>query len=356
MNIVGKSYVNVTIKDFNKLLAWAEKHRIFIHRPYYEGDSVSMRAYIEEKQVCDTLTMTGPDGNVHTYIAYKDGRAMEQGHASPLNVISAFSKYYKIPHLYDDKEDAPFSAGPFLYFNPRHNMTRQFAYGYDQNSAYTYALLTARLPDCTRRLPSGIVGCDEVGFGLNGEMVETGRYSMFRFPLMAETDRERIRKFCNVWYNRKRNSKSGSPEHTKAKDYLNIIIGAFQLHCCYLRSAVINFSDRLMLDIIEKEGDDILLSNTDSIVSVKKLDLKIGKELGDWKFEHRGDFAYQNYDYQWGDGKIATRGHSHSTIGPDFDILQGNYYINGNEWKFDYGTNREVKIDIIDSKGQKVKR
>ena len=353
--MVGKSYVNVTIKDFNRLLKWAENHRIMTQRPMFEGEAVSLRAYIEEKQVCDTLTMNGPDGAVHTYIAYKDGRAMEQGHASPMNVIAAFSKYYRIPHTYEDKVDAPFSAGPFLWYNQRHNMTRQYAYGYDQNSAYTYALLTARLPDCTRRLPSGIVGCDEVGFGLDGENIEAGGYSMFRFPLMAETDRERIRKFCKVWYDRKRNSKSGTPEHTRSKDYLNIIIGAFQLHCCYLRSAVINCSDRLMLDIIEKEDDCILLSNTDSIVSTKKLDyLKIGKDLGEWKYEHKGNFAYQNYDYQWDDGKVATRGHSHSTIGPDFDILQGNYYLNGNIWKYNYDTNREESIRIIDSKGNEI--
>lgn len=349
----GLSYVNVTIKDFNRLLKWAQNNRILVQRPRYDWEEVSLSAYVDTKMVVDTLTMRGPDGKVHTYIAYKDNRAMEQGHACPVNVASAFAKYYKIPKMHETKFDAPFSASNFLWFNSNHNMTRQYAYGYDQNSAYTYALLTARLPDCEHRLQPGPLGVDEIGFDLDGNQGKQGQYCLYRFPLMAETDRSRIRDFCNVWYKRKMNSKAGTAEHTKAKDYLNIVIGYFQLHCCYLRSAVINFSDQVMLDIIQKEGDCILLSNTDSIVSTKKLpDLKIGKQLGEWKYEHKGQFAYKNFDYQWEDGKMATRGHASSTRGEDFDLLQGNYLINGNHWKYNYETNQEEPISLIDSNGR----
>lgn len=347
------SYINVTIKDFNRLLKWAEKNRVLVQRPRFDWEEISLRAYVETKLVTDTLTMKGQDGKVHTYITYKDNRALEQGHACPINVASAFAKYYKIPKFHDGKENAPFSASNFLWFNSNHNMTRQFAYGYDQNSAYTYALLTARLPDCTRRLQPGILGVDEVGFDLDGNSAKQGQYCLFRFPLMPETDRARIRCFCNTWYKRKMNSKSGTAEHTKAKDYLNIIIGYFQLNCCFLRSAVINASDQIMLDIINQEGDSILLSNTDSIVSVKPLpELKIGKELGEWKYEHKGNFAYKNYDYQWDDGKTATRGHATSTRGEDFDLLEGNYLINGNSWKYNYETNQEERVNIIDCHGR----
>lgn len=351
-DFVGKSVINVDMETFNKILKYAEKARILIQREKFEYEPVSYFAYFDEHPFTDRITMKGKDGKVHTYFVYKDDRSVERGHACPMNVMATFAKYYKIPKIYENKEDAPFSATPFLYFNDKHNYSSNIAYGYDMNSAYTYALKTCRMPDCNQRLQPGIVGCDEVGFNYDGLNVQCGKFALFRFKLMGDTDRRRIMDFCDHWYGIKRNAEKGSADYIKAKDYLNIIIGAFQLHCCFMRSAVVNHSSDIMYDIIHKEGDNILLSNTDSIVSTRHLGyLELGFELGQWKLEHYGTFKYTNHDYQWSDGKTATRGHPKSQQGKDFDILRKNYLLQSNYWKYNYSTNQEERIQRLDSEG-----
>lgn len=343
----GKSIINVDIPTFNKLLAFAKKNRFLIYRPWEEGESISLNAFFEERKVSDSLLMQDSNHRVHEYIVYKDDRALEHGHPLPLYVSACFNKYYKIPKMYKEKEDAPFSAKGELFFNSDKNMGEYpDCYGYDINSSYGYALKSCILPNTNIQLLPGYVEKDEIGFNANGETMEEGRYALYRFKKLTGYQRERINQFVDRWYDLKMKSKPNSENYTKAKDMMNISIGLMQLHNCYMRSAVINFANKRIYDILQKEKDSILLSNTDSIVSTKKIDyLPLSKKIGEWKLEHHGTFRYINNNYQWVGDKVSIRGIPKSWLKEDFNILEGGFIVENNKYRYDYHLNKEVLIN-----------
>ena len=90
--------------------------------------------------------------------------------------------------------------------------------------------------------------------------------------------------------------------------------------------------------------DNTLMSNTDSIVSLKPLPLKIGKELGEWKFEE-GAIAYVGNNYQWNDDMPKYRGVPRGWFKKGFDILKDKAPSFGNIYKLDKDKFKVIEID-----------
>lgn len=330
------NYIYVDVKKFNKLLKFAKESYIII-LDSQKGKLIGRNAYINEKTISIELTMHyRVDGNdeIVTFIAYKDGREVIPS-VSPIVAWTTFNHYYKVPRMTIDKFESPFSAAPILYFNKERNATRTSnCYGYDINSAYTYAMLNAKLPDTSTPLPSGIVQENEIGYDLNGRLVQTGNYGHFRFKELNQKDRQAIAKFALTWYNKKKNAKTPE-EKAKAKGILNYSIGYMQQYNSFLRTAIIEWCNNRIRAIIDKYGDHVLYANTDSIVSDIELPLELADDIGKWKIEHKGDFAYKEFNYQWNEDCPSYRGVAKSWFKEKYDLLKDGVPIINNSYYFD---------------------
>lgn len=192
-----------------------------------------------------------------------------------------------------------------MYFNPKLNNNRyEDCYGYDLNSAFTTAMMqpipdTEQEPDLYRSIKKG-----EIGFLLDGTVVfEPHTFANFIFK---EKESPFI-KFAEKWYAKKRDAKTKEDKEI-AKQTLNFCIGYMHRTNPFIRNCIVQRSNNLILGLTD---DDTLYCNTDSIVSRKRrLDLEknLGKNLGQWKIEHRGEFAYKDFSYQWNDAIPTYRG------------------------------------------------
>ena len=97
-------------------------------------------------------------------------------------------------------------------------------------------------------------------------------------------------------------------------------------HNPFFRNCIIFRSNQTMLKLIDK---NTILCNTDSIVTqVKRDDLKLGKELGEYKIEHTGTLGVTERGYQWNNdlpvicGFVKDKANIFKkVIGRDYDIL-----------------------------------
>ena len=326
-------YEYVNLKEFNKKLNFAKNCRIIRLRAKAQNESISYFAYLEDKKVEMHLTMKDEFGKNCTYIFCKDGKEKITG-CSPLTTWQTINKYYKVPKLYQGKEKAPFSSSGIRYYNPKYNKTRiDNCYGYDINSSYSYGLKYAKIPDTSQRLDVGFVKKGEIGFDLDGKVLGEGYWAMWRFKAFETSP---FAKFIDTWYAKKRNAKTPK-DKKKAKDMMNLAIGNMQKHGnCFIRAAVLDFCNKRIQELIDKYPDDILFSNTDSVVSKRELpELELGNDLGQWKVEHQGKFAYKCYTYQWNNDKPSYQGVPKNWFKENYDILVDPLPINGNIYKLD---------------------
>ena len=259
--------------------------------------------------------------------------------ADAFRVLSQYCKIEKV----EVKKDL--SARPFMYYNKKYNGQRHKAYGYDLNSAYSFAML-GDMPDTTQKVGEfRIVKEGELGFkeGLKVKsdgteypdlkMVEPGKYADIIFKSMPSP----FTKFVQTWYKRKANA-SNKIEKAKAKGMLNFSIGFLQKRNPYLRAAIITRCNNLMMDLVDK---NTLYCNTDSLVSLeRRLDIEknLGTNIGQWKIEHTGDFAYIGYNYQWNLEKPSYRGVPNSWFKDDYDILKDGVPKFGNVYELNHDT------------------
>ena len=344
----------IRIADFKKKLKFAKEN--YIIRLCAPDSSIKCRAFLEEKKETFLLTMydyvDGEWGAV-TYKARKDDKEQLQ-QIDPKLAFSTFNKYYKVPRIYDDKFQAPFSATGVQFFNPKFNKQRtQNCIGYDLNSAYTWSLLSADLPDTTKVYESGVVKNDEIGFDGDGNIMKAGQYAVFRFKRLNKADRELIQKFAHIWYQKKKNARSAQ-EKAKAKEILNMSIGYLQHYNCFLRSAVINYCNDFINSIINKYPDNVLFANTDSIVaniSILEIESNLGDEIGQWKVEHQGSFYYNDFNYQWNFETASTKGIPTSYQKKGFDLEKDDPRENhcAKYYEMDYN---KIEIKEVDYSGE----
>lgn len=287
-------------------------------------------AFIWENDVTVHLS-TLISGRVVEYVFRLDGEELPPKTA--LNIWKDFSRKYKTPKFHKVKEDAPFSASPFMYYNEKYEGQRLEAIGYDLNSAYGNAVIHADLPDTTligncRKVKEG-----EIGFTEDGKIVREG-FAFWVFPIMTKEQKQPIIDYFQYWWEKKKNAKD-SKEKLDAKSHLNIVVGYWQKYNCFMRAAIVEYVNNYIINTI-KDRDDVLFCNTDSIVCLNEIkELKIGTDLGEWKIEHTGKVAYIGYNYQWNKDKPSYRGIASSWFGREYDILIDGVPEQNNIYYFD---------------------
>lgn len=324
----------------NKHLKYVKETFCIVYRKKLEGERLQRYAFIEDNQVYFKLTYK-KGTKACTYICRKDGMENEQ----VINGGEAYrimSHYYKVPKMNSEicgkAIDGGLSASPILYYNKKYEGTRQKAWGYDLNSAYA-AAMCGDMPDTSFNSRSGVIKeGKEIGFKevLNPKHPERSMlvpqysgFSLYVFPLMPSP----FKKFVEVWYKKKAESLPNSRERAKAKNVLNFCIGQLQNKNPFLRATIIGRCNELIESLID---EDTLFCNTDSIVSRKPLDLKIGTGVGEWKLEHENEeVAYIGNTYQWGYGKPSYRGIPGSWFPKGWDLLKDEIPKFGNVYKFE---------------------
>lgn len=228
--------------------------------------------------------------------------------ASGLRCFTEFSKAFKLPKaktydhpelekwFNDEKGSYSCSASPIIGFNPNfEGKIIEDCYEYDLNSAYSAAMFK-QMPDLYHPLwkKDMLVKEGFVGFYINDRltMVEPGGHADVTFPLINTPDK--LKEFCEKWYNKKRTSTG--VERLEAKAMLNLPIGYCQRFNPFMRSYIVHTCNNEIIKLIDK---DSLFWNTDAIFSkVRRTDLDIGEGIGQFKEIHYKTVRYLGNVYQ----------------------------------------------------------
>ena len=333
------------ISEMNNILSFIKKQEYeIIYGPYTKDPNhpLSKSAFIEDK--VSKLYVTTKVGCIPAVYVF-DKTAMATKHeVNGLQAFTVLSQYYKVPRV-SQEEQLIDSASNKLYSNPKYNGTRQHAYGYDMNSAFSWGMLQD-MPKDTDKGPINktrrIVKPDELGFQVTGELCLPGQSADYIF----KSEPSPFKRFVEVWYKRKRTAKN-SRDKQYAKDVLNMSVGWMQRANYWLRSAIIGHCNIRMNNLIRKYSDIILFSNTDSIVSTERipeLDSNIGLDVGQWKLEHDGLFAYIGQNSQWDFTLPTYRGTPKGWFKEGYDILKDKRPTCGNLYEFNKEKLRLLKV------------
>ena len=345
----------ITVDEMNDHLQYVFKYYNVIYRDKLTTETFKRNAFIHDGMV--NFKLTYKKGSFAcTYICRKDGTEATQ----QVNGGEAFrilSQYYKVPKMTEEvvgrqvcgrNSEGGMSASPLLWHNPKYENMWLEAYGYDLNSAYSSAMLEP-IPDTSKPMKSGIIKEGEIGFEeipnpknqSNTMLVpKFSGFSLYIFPLMESP----FKRFVENWYNKKANSLPGSKEKNKAKGVLNYSVGQLQNVNPFIRATIIGRCNKLIESLID---EDTLFCNTDSIVSRKPLNVKIGNGVGEWKIEHTGKVAYTGANYQWDDGELSFRGIPKTWFPKDWDITKDKCPKAGNLYEFKDKKLRLVKYENI---------
>lgn len=271
--------------------------------------------YIEDGLLVIKCT-TEYQGVMHTYYTYKDGREIIEGVPEGGSCYAILARHYWKAE--ERNQEYKLSARPLLGYNPTYNRTRQYAWSYDLNSAYTRCILEGWI-DTEPGPQQKIVEEGEVGFDSTlSDLVDEGEFSLFVFKKCPTP--EGLEKFCHTYYERKKNPKDKKEKMT-AKNMLNHPVGCLQNKDPFLRAYVVATCNRYISDLLD---ENTLYYNTDCIVSrVRRPDLEanLGIEVGQWKLDHEGMFAYDGFTYQWDNEKPSWRSVPKEWIPDEYDIL-----------------------------------
>ena len=340
----------ITPEEMNGWLEYCQKSgRVKAQYPiWYFWDNnipVGLYYFVEDDLVNFALRFKFA-GNLCNFYCRKDGsNESKVGTVSGTVAFRIMSQYYKVPHMdprYCADGECCLTSASLLWYNKKYNNMRNYCYSYDINSAFSYAMLQP-MPDTSyapewRQIKSGEVGFQEVEH-TQGTYLEPkfSGISHFVFPLMDSP----FKRFVDVWYDRKQNAKTLN-ERNKAKSVLNYSIGFLQRVNPFLRAMILWYCNENVKSFID---DNTVYCNTDSIVSLKpRDDLKIGNEIGEWKLEHEGLFAYKDCTYQWGLDKPAYRGVPKSWFPEGYDLLKDPLPYNDNLYEYNPIKNKLMKV------------
>jgi len=357
IRIIKQEYVN--FDKFYKLFKWCKKNRIIVLGPRDKKSRNRMFANLEINAINVKLTFRRNDKTT-TYCSRLDGGDIKQ-HISGMRAYTTMCQNilpWHIPNLKHNslyeyhknkKGQIEWVVEPthqLMYFNKQLNNNRYSnCYGYDLNSAFTYAMMqpipnTEVEPELYRTTKEG-----EIGFLLDGSVIfKKGYFANFIFPAMESP----FINFAEKYYAKKRYAKT-EEDKEKFKQTLNYCIGYMHRTNPFIRNCIVARSNEKIQDLMD---ENTLYCNTDSIVSrVKRPDLEknLGKGLGQWKIEHQGDFAFKDFSYQWNDAIPIYRGVSKKWF-ENFEKANGRFWdllidplptavYNGYAWneeKFDF--------------------
>lgn len=315
----------VDFNEINKHLKYCQDYRSIYHRPKKDREYFQLNAYIEDKLRYFELSYKYA-GEACTYIFDKaNGDTDDHQQITGLQSFSVLNRYTHINRVIKNKKDAPFSAKGLLWSNKKYEGKRVDAICYDMNSAYSYAMIQP-MPDTSIPPKQKFIEKGEIGFYLNGDR-QTEGYSMFVFNLMESP----FKKFVETYYKRKVKAKTRA-EKRRAKEYLNFCVGFLQHRDPFTRAQIVGLANDRILDLID---ENTIFCNTDSIVCLKeRTDLEIGEEIGQWKVEHKGKFAFVGYNYQWNDDIPSIRGKPKIDFKKGWDILKDPLPDCGNKFRY----------------------
>lgn len=289
----------VTVEQMNTLLEYAENHCLVISdRPPHDWRQISYTdAYIMFGALKVILVMYF-NGGMTQYEARLDGmeNIVTVDGADAYRILRRYSKF----HIFNESDVGIYgSASPFLWKNDKYEGKKVKAYAYDMNASYSWGMLQ-KMP-ATEQLRTGdIVREGEIGFSWDMELVPPGQLAVYVCPLVESP----FRRFVETYYTRKQKHKGTDKANDKA--ILNYSVGYLQLVNPFLRAAIMGWSKVYVTSLMDQ---NTIYSNTDCIVSLKERpDLKIGDEIGQWKLEHYGDFAFVGFNCQWYNDTVAYRG------------------------------------------------
>lgn len=319
-----KEYVDLV--TINKHLKNVYQYYRLCFREKRDDETFKDQAFIVDRMKFFELSYNN-GGYRCTYI-FNKANADTEDHRQ-ITGMQAFNVLCRMSHVnkvIKDKMEAPFSAAPLLYYNEKYNNTRHDAICYDMNSAYSWAMLQDQ-PDTSKPPKAKYIDKDEIGFDLDGNR-QTSGFSIYVFKLIPSP----FKRFVYHYYEMKRNPKNKS-EKRKAKEYLNFSVGFLQGRDPYTRANIIGLCNERIESLID---ENTLYANTDSIVSmVERPELEIGDEIGQWKVEHRGKFAYREYSYQWNNDVPSVRGKPKEYFQKGFNLLTDDMPLCDNIYEFD---------------------
>ena len=313
-------------KEINSHLQYCYENKQIEYREKHKGETFGNKAFIVDRLKNFELTYRYGDYPC-TYIFDKSsGDTEDHQQITGLEAYRVLSMYTHINKVIDSKEDAPFSAKGLLWKNKKYEGQRVQAICYDMNSAYSYAMIQD-MPDTSVPPKAKVIGAGEIGFDVNGNR-QTSGYSIYVFRLIESP----FKKFVQTYYDKKNKAKTKA-ERRKAKEYLNFCVGFLQNRDPFTRAQIVGLANDLILSLID---ENTLYCNTDSIVCLKEReDLKLGDNIGEWKIEHRGDFAYVGFNYQWNLDKPSIRGKTKTYFKDNWDILKDELPECNNSYYFD---------------------
>lgn len=309
----SKKIIYCSFSQINNILKYCYKNRECIFREKRNDESFGTNAFIVDKVKYLSISYSF-GGKASTYIFDKsNGDTEDHQQVTGLQAFALLSRYCHVSRVIQGKDEAPFSAKGLLYKNPKYEGQRVEAICYDMNSAYSYAMLQP-MPDTSIPPKQKYIQKGEIGFDLDGNR-QTSGYSIYVFNLMDSP----FKKFVNTYYNRKKNAKT-KEERRRYKEYLNFAVGFLQGRDPFTRAQIVGLANDLMKSLIDK---NTLYCNTDSIISlVERPELILGEDVGEWKIEHKGLFAYKGYNYQWGLEIPTFRGKIKTDFYVGWDILK----------------------------------
>ena len=322
---INKRIRYVDFETINKHLAYCRDYRKILLRDRFERENIGLNAYIVDKLRFFTLTYKYA-GLVTTFIFDKSsGETDDHQQITGLQAFNVLNRFTHINRVIKKPEDAPFSATALLWYNKKYENKRVDAICYDINSAYSYAMLQP-MPDTSIPPKSKKVEKGEIGFDLNGNR-KTNGFSYYVFRLMESP----FKKFVEYYYKKKKNAKTNT-ERRKAKEYLNFCVGFLQRRDPYTRAQIVGLANDRILSLID---ENTLFCNTDSIVSLRERpELELGEDIGQWKIEHKGKFAYRGFNYQWDLEVPCIRGKTKSYFQNGWDLLKDELPDAGNKYIF----------------------
>lgn len=246
----------------------------------------------------------------------------EESNLKGQRAFSILQKYYKVPNVrtykiknfeekWFNRESGKYvcSAKPIVNYNIHYDRQElRDIYEYDLNSAYA-SILMHKIPDLYNPVianyPEMIkVNKDEVGFVFNEslDLVKPGQLADIKFKLIDSP--VGLKNFCKKYYDLKSHS-SAKIDRNNAKLMMNAAIGYCQRFNPFLRAYIVNSCNEVIANLLSK---DSVCWNTDALFSRIKLNLNLGKDIGQWKEIKCATFRMIGNTYQINDELPTHRG------------------------------------------------
>lgn len=343
------------VREMNKHLRFCRDNRILgSSEEWIKLQRLPKAYYTLDIMYARIILRYAGNGNPYTeYIFYLDGSK----HHQAVSGMRAFNTLQKmsdkaVVDLTGNKElyDSLYgrwnlgAISGLIYFNEKLSGKRyEKCYCYDRRSAYSAAMLepipnTNVLPRRNDYLKKGEIGFRQMEHGINNEnnfyaIFEEGALAEYIFPAIESP----FKHFVEYFY--KKRAKAKGVEADKIKQTLNYAVGYIRRKNPFIHSCILSRARYYIESLID---ENTLYSNTDSIVSRERrpdIEALVGTEIGQFKIEHKGSFAYNGSGYQWNYENPSIRGRSKewfkNAYPNGFDILKDEIPFMVNKYEYD---------------------